>query len=51
MTRDELKLICLILNTADYCYNTISQVRILDNFNILLNFVNNYSFLFSWKKN
>ncbi|RIA90779.1 Vps53-like protein [Glomus cerebriforme] len=27
MTRDELKLICLILNTADYCYNTISQLE------------------------
>src|SRR6266542_5334543 len=28
MTRDELKLICLILNTADYCNNTIPQVSI-----------------------
>ncbi|CAG8457600.1 10592_t:CDS:10 [Funneliformis mosseae] len=27
MTRDELKLICLILNTADYCYNTIPQLE------------------------
>ncbi|GBB95458.1 hypothetical protein RclHR1_02540012 [Rhizophagus clarus] len=27
MSRDELKLICLILNTADYCYNTISQLE------------------------
>ncbi|PKK67113.1 vacuolar protein sorting-associated protein 53 [Rhizophagus irregularis] len=27
MTRDELKLTCLILNTADYCYNTIPQLE------------------------
>lgn len=39
MTRDELKLTCLILNTADYCYNTIPQVSIST---ILLNFVKNY---------
>lgn len=43
MTRDELKLTCLILNTADYCYNTIPQVS------ILLNFVKNYFFDFFLK--